>query len=157
VQLQRLPDGSPILRGRFHHDFLDLAFNEPVRERAQFRGARPHFQTLEAVIVIDFDVRHDDGQHLLVDVNSRDLVRHRPLLGGAESVPCRISQGRELSPALTKRSNDAQLFDQSRTLRIKQLLGLDGSTGSIRSHRSRQRHSDLHPIFMIFRGLQAQG
>lgn len=50
--------------------------------------------------------------------------------------------------------NDAQLFGQSRTLRIKQLLGLDGSTGSLRSRRSR-RYSDAL-IFMAFRGPQAQ-
>jgi hypothetical protein len=41
---------------------------------------------------------------------------------GAESVPRRINQGRELSPG--KKHGDAQLFGQSRTLRIKQLLGL---------------------------------
>jgi hypothetical protein len=34
------------------------------------------------------------------------------------------------------------------------LLGLDGSTGSLRSRRSR-RYSDA-PIFMAFRGPQAQ-
>src|SRR5262249_47263039 len=39
-----------------------------------------------------------DRQHLLVNVNPRDPVRHRPLLGRAESVPRRINQGRELSP-----------------------------------------------------------
>jgi hypothetical protein len=50
--------------------------------------------------------------------------------------------------------DDAQLFGQSRTLRIKQLLGLDGSTGSLRSRRSR-RYSDAL-IFMAFRGLKAQ-
>jgi hypothetical protein len=50
--------------------------------------------------------------------------------------------------------DDAQLFGQSRTLRIKQLLGLDGSTGSLRSRRSR-RYSDAL-IFMAFRGPQAQ-
>src|SRR5262245_16757442 len=48
--------------------------------------------------------------------------------GGAESVPCLITQGRGLSGgSLTQGLNDAQLFVQSRTLRIKQLLGLDGS------------------------------
>jgi hypothetical protein len=40
---------------------------------------------------------------------------------GAESVPRRINQGRELSP---REDGDAQLFGQSHTLRIKQLLGL---------------------------------
>jgi hypothetical protein len=61
-----------------------------------------------------------DGQHLLVHVNPREVVRHRPLLVGAESVPRRITQGRELSP--DKNNSDAQLFGESRTLRVKPLL-----------------------------------
>jgi len=56
---------------------------------------------------------------------------------------------------LSKR-DDAQLFGQSRTLRIKQLLGLNGSTGSLRSRRSQQRYSEPGPIFIAFRGPQAQ-
>ena len=56
MQLQRLPDRSPILRGRFHDDFVDLTFNEPVSERAQFSGACPHLHAREAVVVIDVDV-----------------------------------------------------------------------------------------------------
>ena len=42
-------------------------------------------------------------------------------------MPRRISQGRELSPGLARGPDDAQLFAQSRTLRTKQLLGLDCS------------------------------
>jgi hypothetical protein len=34
---------------------------------------------------------------------------------------------------------------------------LDGSSGSIRSRRSRWRHSDLHPIFMTFRRAASPG
>jgi hypothetical protein len=68
-------------------------------------------------------------------------------------VPRRISQGLGLS-SVPVELDDAQLFGQSRTLRIKQLLGLDGSTGSLRSRRSR-RYSDAL-IFMAFRGPQAQ-
>jgi hypothetical protein len=49
--------------------------------------------------------------------------------------------------------DNAQLFGQSRTPRIKQLLGLDGSTGSLRSRRSRPYSDAL--IFMPFRGPQA--
>ena len=47
----------------------------------------------------------------------------------------------------TERCSIIRLFDQSRTLQIKQLLGLNGSTGSIRSRRSRRCHSDRHPDF----------
>jgi hypothetical protein len=74
-------------------------------------------------------------------------------LGRAESVPRHISQGRGLSSAPAE-SNDAQLFVQSRTLRTKQLLGLTGSTGLIRSHRSRRRYSAAS-IFIAFRGPEA--
>jgi len=46
--------------------------------------------------------------------------------------------------------DDAQLFGQSRTLRIKQLLGLDGSMANSRSRRSQHRHSaqshDFHSL-----------
>jgi hypothetical protein len=111
---------------------------------------------LKLVLAVDLDVGHHHSQHLLVYVNSRNPVWHRPLLLGAESVPCRITQGRGLSPVPIEALNDAQLFAQSRTLRVKQLLGLDGSTGSIRSRRSRRCDSDLHAIFIAFRGLKAQ-
>jgi hypothetical protein len=50
--------------------------------------------------------------------------------------------------------DDAQLFGQSRTLRIKQLLGLNDSTCSLRSRRSRPYSDAL--IFTAFRGPQAQ-
>jgi hypothetical protein len=48
--------------------------------------------------------------------------------------------------------HDAQLFDQSRTLRIKQLLGLNGSTGSIRSRRSRGLIVTAPPFSWLFAG-----
>jgi hypothetical protein len=44
-------------------------------------------------------------------------------------VPRRINQGRELSP--TREHGDAQLFGQSRTLRVKQLLGLNCSMANL--------------------------
>jgi hypothetical protein len=43
VQLQRLPDRTPILRGRFHDDLFDLALDEPVGQRAQVGGLVPTF------------------------------------------------------------------------------------------------------------------
>ena len=129
VPLQRLPHRPPILRGRLHHHFLDLALDEPLSKRAQLDGAGPDLEPFEMVVTLDLDVSHRDGQHLLVHVDSRDLVRHRPLLVGAESVPRRINQGRELSPR--REHGDAQLFGQSRTLRIKQLLGFDCSMANL--------------------------
>jgi len=153
VQLQRLPDGSPILRGRLHHDFLDPAFDEPVREGAQFTGARPHLHTLEAVLVIDFDVSHDDGQHLLVHIDSGNRVRHRPLLGGSgERASLRYSGSRAVAGS-HRGINDAQLFGQSRTLRTRQLLGFDGSTGCFDLTAPRRCHSaDTHGFSCSFAG-----
>ena len=65
--------------------------------RTEIDRRRTGLLTLEVEFAVDLDVGHRDRQHLLVDVNSRDPVRHRPLLGRAESVPRRISQGRGLS------------------------------------------------------------
>ena len=97
--------GRQVLRGRLHHDLFDLVFDQPVGQTTEVDRRRADLLTLELEVAVDFDVGHRDGQHLLVDVYSRDPVRHRPLLLGAESVPCRINQGRELSP----RENTATL------------------------------------------------
>ena len=151
VLFQGFPHRPPVLRGRLHDDFLDLVLDQPVGQAAQIGRRRPDLLALEVEVAIDLDVGHHDRQHLLVDVNSRDPVRHRSLLGRAESVPRRISQGRGLSSARWA-PNDAQLFGQSRTLRIKQLLGLNGSTGSVRSRRSRRRYSDARRFSSRFAG-----
>jgi hypothetical protein len=86
--------------------------------------------TFESVVAFALDVGHDDRQHLLVHVNARDVVRHRPLLVGAESVPRCIIQGRELS-RFWRRTARRSIIRQSRTLRIKQLLGLDRSMANL--------------------------
>jgi hypothetical protein len=74
----------------------------------------------------------------LVHVNSCDSVRHQPLRESGERASSHWSGSRAIvgftQAAMTP------------TLRIKQLLGLDGSAGSIRSRRSRRRHSDLRRI-----------
>ena len=97
VLFQRFPHRPPVLRGRFHDDFLDLLLDQPVGQAAQIGRRRPDLLALEVEVAVDLDVGHHDRQHLLVDVNSRDPVRHAASPWGAESVPRRISQGRELS------------------------------------------------------------
>ena len=129
VPLQRLPHRSPILRGRLHHHCLDLALDEPFSQRAQLDGAGPDLQPFEVDVILHLDVSHRDGQHLLVYVDSCDPVRHRPLLVGAESVP-RTHQSGSRAIAARERG-DAQLFGQSRTLRVKQLLGFDCSMANL--------------------------
>ena len=79
-------------------------------------------QPFKVIVVFDLDVGHHDGQHLVV-TSSPILVRHRSLLVGAESVPPRITQGRKLSPALDS-ATTPNYSVRSRTLRVKQLLGL---------------------------------
>jgi DNA-directed RNA polymerase specialized sigma24 family protein len=58
VQLQRFPDGSPLLRGRFHHDFVDLALDEPARERAQVGRAGPDLVAFKVEVALDLDAGH---------------------------------------------------------------------------------------------------
>src|SRR5437667_9249563 len=80
---------------------------------------------LKLVLAFAFDVGHNHGQHLFVNVNSRYSVSHTLPPGGSEKrAATYINQGRGLSP-LSQGRNDAQLFAQSRTLRIRQTVGLD--------------------------------
>ena len=118
---QRFPYRPPMLRGRFHHDFIDLAFDQTVRQATEIDRRRADLLTLEVEVAVNFNVRYRDGQYLLVDVYSRDPVRHRPPCGSGE----RASSHQSMSRAITGQEHgDAQLFGQSRTLQIKQLLGL---------------------------------
>src|SRR4029450_11861013 len=52
VPLHRLPHRSPILRGRFHDDFLDLTLHEPVGKRAQLGRACPNLPALKLVFAV---------------------------------------------------------------------------------------------------------
>jgi hypothetical protein len=76
-----------------------------------------------------------------------------------DTVVIRTGSEADLSSWLL-RVQTSQLADhlaRSHLLRLCADRRPDGSTGSIRSRRSRHRHSDPQPIFMSFRGLQAQG
>ena len=78
---QRLPHRPPVLRGRFHDDFLDVVLDQPVGQAAQIGRRRPDLLAVEMKVAVDLDVGHHDREHLRVDVNSRDPVGHRSLLG----------------------------------------------------------------------------
>jgi hypothetical protein len=71
------------LRGRFHHDFFDLALREPLRQGSQLRRAGAHRPAFKEKLAIDLDVGHYDGEHLLVHIDARDPIRHRPLPGAS--------------------------------------------------------------------------
>jgi len=91
VPLERLPYGAPILRGRFHHHFLDLLCDQPGGQLAQLVRTRPHHPPRELVLTLDRYIGDDDGEQALVDINSRNLIWHRSLLAGAENVPIAVS------------------------------------------------------------------
>ena len=102
----------------------------------------------------------DDASHLAIAFRAAVTVVHfRTLLvaGATESVPRRITQGRELSWFSQRERHDAQLFGQSRTLGIKQLLGLDGSMANLDLAAPSAAFCPTPRIFISFRGpLQAQ-
>jgi len=103
----------------------------PSKKRSQlFRVAAKH-PPLKLLFAFDFNVGHNYSQHLLVDIDSRYPVRHRLLLAGsgerAAITSTRVA-GYRRSPG---EDNDAQLFAQTRTLRIRQMDGLELSTDKL--------------------------
>jgi hypothetical protein len=88
-------------------------------------GAAAKQPPLKLVLFFDFNVGHHYGQHLLMGIDSRYLVRHKFLLAGSgehAAVTLTRVTGYRRSPR--GEGNDAQLFAQSRTLRIRQVNGL---------------------------------
>ena len=73
----------------------------------------------EEVLDLNFHVGYHHSQHLFVDINSRYSVRHKLLLAGSgerAAVTLTRVAGYRRSP---REDNDAQLFTQTRTLRIR--------------------------------------
>src|ERR1700730_7962687 len=126
--LQRFPNWFPILRRRFHDYFLDLLLEQPCGEGSQLFGDAAKHSPLKPELNVNFHVRHNYGQHLFMNINSRYPVRHKLLLAGsgerAADTLTRVA-GYRRSPG---EDNDAQLFAQTRTLRIRQMDGLEIST-----------------------------
>ena len=71
VLFQGFPYRPPVLRGRLHDRFLDLVGDEVVGECASVGRRCSDLVAFEMEVAVDIDIGHDDGQHLLVDVNSR--------------------------------------------------------------------------------------
>ena len=71
VPFQCFPNWFPVLCRRFHDYFFDLLLEQPCGERSQLVGAAAKKPPFKLVLTIDFDVRHDHSQHLLVDIDSR--------------------------------------------------------------------------------------
>src|SRR4029077_3905211 len=85
---------------------------------------------LKLVFAFDFNVGDNYRQHLFMDIDSRYSVGHHFLLAGsrerAADTLTRLA-GYRRSPG---EDNNAQLFAQSRTLRIRQVNSFDFSTVS---------------------------
>jgi hypothetical protein len=71
---RRLPDGLPVLRGRFHHRFLYPLFSQPVSQQTQGARARAELPPLKPELAHFGCVRDHYRQHLLVYVDARYLV-----------------------------------------------------------------------------------
>jgi hypothetical protein len=117
-------------------------------------GVAAKHPPLKLILAFDFHVRHNYGKHLFVNIDSRYSIRHSFLLAGsgerAAATLIRVTGYRRSH----REDNDAQLFAQSRTLRIRQAYGLNLS---IVVSTSPLRAVAILPrvIFMRFRGPQA--
>src|ERR1700732_2590990 len=87
ILLERSPNRFPVLCGGFHYHFLHLLLDKPFRQPLQLLRVASVPASLELVFVFDFDVSHNHGQLLFMDIDSRYPIRHKLLLAGAESVP----------------------------------------------------------------------
>jgi hypothetical protein len=120
--LECLPHRPPVLRGRFHDDFLDLALDQPVSQATQVERRRAGLLTFEAEVAVDLKVGHHDRQHLLMDVDSRDPVRHRALLG--ERRACLVASLRVASYRGSLKNERRSIIRSITHAPGQQLLGL---------------------------------
>src|SRR5258705_4383533 len=128
ISLHCSPNRLPVLRGRFHYHFLDLPLDEPFRQHPQLLRIAAVPASLKLIFVFDFDVSHNHGQPLFVDIDSRHPIRHRLPPG---------ENGERAGLTLTwvsgyRRSHTGEtthhLFARSRTLWIKLKFGFGIST-----------------------------
>src|SRR5215472_6275772 len=70
ISLECAPHRLPVLRRRFHHHFLDLLLDEPLRQPLQLPRVASVPASVKLVCVVDFDVSHNYGQLLFMDINS---------------------------------------------------------------------------------------
>ena len=85
-----LPHRFPVLRSRFHHHFLDLLLDEPLRQHPQLLRIAAEPASLKLVFVFDFDVSHNHGQLLLMNIDSRYPIRHKLPPGGSGERAARL-------------------------------------------------------------------
>jgi hypothetical protein len=121
--LLRLPTPPPVLRRRFHDDFLDLALDQPVGQATQVERRRADLLALEASPSTSTSADHDAPSIFLW--TSIPAIRYGIGLSSWERRACLLASLRVASYRRRRQGrDDAQFFGQSRTLRITQLLGL---------------------------------
>src|SRR5713101_2436829 len=155
VPLQLFPNWFPILRRRFHDYFLDLLLEQPCSQRAQLLGVATKHPPFKPELTVNFHVRYDYGEHLLVDIDSRYSVGHQ-LPPGRERRACcgylklgrglsPLPQGRQRRPIIRSNTHAPdQTESQPRLLQCRFDLASPG-----------RRKSYLGVIFITFRGPEA--
>src|ERR1700745_2693358 len=114
--------------------------------------------SFKLALAINFHVTNHHRQHLLMDVKSRDPLRHNVSSWRERRACCEfLNQGHRLSPLPQRGTDNAQLFAQPRTLLIRHADSLNfSSANSISPLRACPILHLLELIFMRFSGPQAQ-
>jgi hypothetical protein len=88
--------------------------------RSQLFGVATKHPSLKLELAFDFNIGDNYGQHLFMNIDTRYPVRHNVPPGRERRACCGyLNQGHGLSPLPQGEDNDAQLFVQTRTLRIR--------------------------------------
>ena len=125
--LPLLPRWPPVLRGRFHDDFLDLLLVQPLGQHVQFTGRSTELAALKLILAFPGDISHHDRQHLLVNVNCCDSIGHHASPWPKRRACQRYIPGRVtwLSPLPRGRPTTPNYSRRARMLLIKQINDLD--------------------------------
>ena len=151
VPLQHLPHGAPILRRRFHHDFLNLLRHQPGGQLPELARAGAHPPTRELIPARHGDIGDHHGQHPLVYINPGNAVRHHTSLRPEWSA-CQILVTQ--AHRLPDREGPAPNYSLNDSRRISQFYGLHTSTGSSTSPlRTTPSLPKVGLFFMNFREL----
>src|SRR5205807_10396724 len=121
---------------------LDLLLDQPLGKQSQVLRVATVPASLKLVFVVDFNVSHNYGQLLFVDVNSSYPIRHRfPPGGSGERAGDYIKQGLGLSPLPQgERQRTIYSLDHARsgsdnlTASTYPLLNRPRSSGPLRSY-----------------------
>jgi hypothetical protein len=93
MPFERFPDWFPILGGRFHDHFLDLLLEQPCSQRSKLFWVATKHPPLKLVLTVDLNVRHNYGQHLFMNIDSRYPVSHNvPLARSGERAAVTLSR-----------------------------------------------------------------